>query len=73
MDETWTRTVAKRTLTYTTTGAVEVGFIHKMQFDNSHIVTTISRHWAVQPTREQVEALFADDVARMSELNRQPR
>jgi len=65
MEDSWTKKLENGTVTYTTTGEVGAGFVHTVRFERGDVITTTSRQSTTQPTRQEVEELFEDDVSKM--------
>jgi hypothetical protein len=62
MEHTWKKKIGHGTMTFTTTGEPGVGFVHTATFEGGDVIKTKSVKSTLQPTREDVEKIFAEFI-----------
>jgi hypothetical protein len=63
MEHKWKRKIGDGIMTFMTTGDPAVGFVHTATFECDGVTKTNSVKSTLQPTREDVERIFADFIS----------
>jgi hypothetical protein len=69
MEHIWKKKVGHGTMTFTTTGELGSGFVHIATFESGDVTKTTSVQSTLQPTREDVEKIFADFIFLCGEVS----